>query len=138
MYTTEETRPIAERIASSRINMLLVIYEAAIKATERAAAEIRDDNKADAAMARSQALVLVGLIESGLDLSYGKIPQNIKDLCRFIEESLLTSDPERIDIAARVLRNLHEGFRGINDQAQALEAQGLIPNVTTTSVDTVV
>ena len=82
--------------------------------------------------------MLVGLIESGLDTDQGDIPKKIKDLCGFVERSLLSSDVQQIEAAVRVLRNLHEGFAGIKDEAIALEGAGAIPQVPTNSVDTIV
>lgn len=138
MYENQESQSIAEQIVSSRVEMLLAIYEAAIKATDEVVEKLRAQRDHEAALSRAQALVLVGLIESGLDTDQGDIPKKIKDLCGFVERSLLSLDIEQIDAAARVLRNLHEGFSGIKEEAISLEGAGAIPQVPTSTVDTIV
>lgn len=138
MYEKQESQSIAEQIVSSRVGMLLAIYEAAIKATDEVVEKLRAEREHEAALSRAQALVLVSLIESGLDTDRGEIPEKIKDLCGFVERSLLSLDMEQIEAAARVLRNLHQGFLGIKDEAIALEGAGAIPRVPTSSVDTIV
>ena len=137
MYESNDTKPVAEQIATSRVDMLIAIYDATIAATQNAVDLLRSDRVHEAALAKSQALVLVGLIESGLDLSQGEIPKQIKELCGFIEQALLNSDPEEIAAATRVLSNLRDGFAGIKEEAVALEELGEIPPVSRTSVDTV-
>ena len=138
MYERNQTRPIAERIAASRVDMLIAIYEAAIEATENAARMLLAGQDYEAAMRRSQALALVGLIESGLDMTQGEIPKRIKELCGFIEQSLLSSKPDQIAAAARILRNLHDGFVGIKAEARTLEDMGTIPQLAINAVDTLV
>ena len=138
MYELNDAKSIAEQIASSRVDMLIAIYDATIEATTKAVEMLRSQRDHEAALAKSQALALVGLIESGLDLSKGEIPKQIKELCGFIEHSLLQSNPEQIAAAARVLSNLRAGFAGIKAEAAALEQNGEIPRLSTISVDTVV
>lgn len=138
MYEQYDVKPIAEQIASSRVDMLIAIYDATIEATDKAANMLRANKAHEAALAKSQALVLVHLIESGLDLSQGEIPKQIKELCAFIEHSLLHSNPEAIAASTRVLINLRDGFAGIKREAIAMETNGEIPRLATVSVDTVV
>ena len=138
MYESMETAPIAERITSSRVEMLIAIYDAAIHATDRVEQLLEKGEEDQAILAKSQAAVLVGLIESGLDLSQGEIPEKIRDLCGFVQASLIASKPEEIQAAGRVLRNLRAGFVVIKSEATARESRGEIPRVPTSSVDTLV
>lgn len=138
MYESMESAPIAERITSSRIEMLIAIYDAAIDAIDRVEELLENGEEDKAVLATSQAAILIGLIESGLDLSQGEIPEKIRDLCEFVQASLIASTPAEIQAAGRVLRNLRAGFVGIKSEATALESRGEIPRVPTSSVDTLV
>ena len=138
MYQKNQAKSVSEQIVSSRVDMLIAMYDAAIEATARAERSLRDNNDHEAALARSQALGFVGLIESGLDLQQGDIPKRIRELCGFVEQSLLSSNTDEIAASTRVLRNLRDGFIGIRAEARALENSGAIPRLSAKSVDTLV
>lgn len=138
MYETKSQVSVSERIVASRVDMLIAVYDAAIEATQSAEELLRENNEGEASVATARALGFVGLIESGLDLDQGEIPKRIKDLCGFIEQSLLSRKPDSVAAAARVLRNLRDGFQGIRSQARTLEHGGSIPRICAESIDTVV
>ena len=83
-----------------------------------------------------KAIALVHAIESGLDLNQGEIPQRIQQLCHFVEQCLLSADVERTESAARILRQLADGFSGIHDEALQLELDGQIPPLQLRSLNT--
>ena len=136
MYEHNGATKIESLIGSSRIDMLLAIYDAAIEATSTVEEMLRTGKAHEAALAKSQALVLVALIESGLDLDRGQVPNKIKDLCGFVEKSLLDSNRHEIASSVKILTNIRDGFAGIKQEAIELEQIGEIPKVTTVSVDT--
>lgn len=138
MYETSPKRSVSERIVASRVDMLIAVYDAAIESTEAAENALRNHDDPEAAVSTARALGFIGLIESGLDLEQGEIPKRIKDLCGFVEQSLLGADPDSIASASRVLRNLRDGFEGIRSEAKTLENGGSIPRLCAASIDTVV
>lgn len=116
-------------VVASRVDMLLAIYDGALQAIDDVVLAMAESRIHEAGLSRSRALVLVGLIENGLDLSQGDIPQRIKDLCGFIERALLDLNIEKMNSARSVLQNLRDGFAGIQDEANQLEAEGKIPHL---------
>ena len=135
MYPAEKQDELSV-VPSNRVDMVIAVYDATIESVEEVISRMQDDQLAEAALAKSQALVRLGLIESGLDLNYGSIPQKIKDLCGFVERSLLTSNLNDIRASIPVLKNLRDGFVGIRDQAIAMEESGELPKLPTKLFDT--
>ncbi len=110
----------------SRIAMLTKLYEAAHHATQQAAQALSED-PVSAGTHQVKAIALVHAIESGLDLNQGEIPQRIQQLCHFVEQCLLSADVERTESAARIMRQLADGFAAIHSEAHRLELDGEIP-----------
>jgi len=135
MYTSKQTISIADSVSTSRIDMLIAIYDVAITAAE----ELETDLAAgrDGAAAKIQLLKALNLIESGLDLSLGELPTRVRDICVFISQRLLTADAEESATFIRTLRNLRDGFAEIRPEAVKLEKEGEIPTLTIRSIDAV-
>ena len=141
MYERNGLRPVpkVDAIASSRVDMLIAVYKAAIDSIDEVIANLSAGQPHQTALARSQAIVLVGLIESGLDLSQGEIPNRIMELCGFVENSILQGKEAEIKVARKVLCNLRDGFIEIRDEATKLEDAGEIPALSSaSSIDTVI
>ena len=119
----------------SRIAMLTELYEAAHHATQQAAQALSED-PASAGAHQVKAIALVHAIESGLDLKQGEIPQRIQQLCYFVEQCLLSADVERTESAARIIRQLADGFSAIHHEAHQLEQDGEIPPLQLPALDT--
>ena len=109
--------------------MLLAIYDGALEAFDEVILAIDEDRSHQAGLARSRALVMISLIENGLDLSKGEIPQRVAELCGFVRDALLEFDADKIRTARSVLQNLRDGFAGIREEANQLEADGTIPHL---------
>lgn len=139
MYERNGANQEVDHITASRVNMLISIYDAAIDAIDDVLNTIEIGSSHEATVARSQAIVLVGLIENGLDLSQGEIPNRIKDLCGFVEQALLRGQAPEIIVSRQVLKNLRDGFTGIKAEANKLESDGKIPQLSAAcSIDTVI
>ena len=112
-----------------RIDMLLALYDAAIRNVDAAIAAA---SRGDADLTRKhrhKALRIVLELYAGLDLSYGEVPQRVAQLCEFMQHVLLTSESPQLASVRTVLRSLQEGFREIRAEAIALERAGKIPGV---------
>jgi len=132
-------RPEVDAITSSRVDMLLAIYGAAIDAIDAVISGLTKDQPHETALAKSQAIVLVGLIESGLDVSQGEVPNRIRELCGFVEHSILQGTVNEIQVARKVLANLRDGFIEIKDEATKLERDGTIPQISSAcSINTII
>lgn len=139
MYERNGLRPEVEAITSSRIDMLIAIYSAATDAIDEVILGLTNQQPHQTALAKSQAIAFVGLIESGLDVSQGEIPHRIQQLCRFVEASVLRGNLTEIRTANKVLGNLRDGFVEIRDKATQLEDDGIIPQISSAcSIDTVI
>ena len=124
-----------QNVVWTRIEMLNDLYAAAVDATEKVA-EALSQGSPTAASYRLKAIALVNVIESGLDLSQGEIPQRIQQLCHHVQQCLVDGEIERIKSAAHVLRELSEGFLGIKNEAIQLEENGVIPPLQFSRYDT--
>ena len=139
MYGRNGVKRNSDSITASRVDMLIAIYDAAIGALDKVLKELSGDGENRAVLARSQALVFVGLIESGLDLSQSEIPNRIQQLCHFAEQALLDSDHANITAARLALNNIRDAFVEIKDEATELENAGQIPPLSLeNSINTVV
>ena len=119
----------------TRIEMLNELYGAAVDATEKVA-EALSQGSPTATSYRLKAIALVNAIESGLDLSQGELPQHIQQLCHYVHQCLVDGEFERIKSAAHVLRQLAEGFQGIQNEAIQLEENGVVPPLQFSRYDT--
>lgn len=139
MYERNGAKRDVDHITSSRVDMLIAIYDAAIDSLDEVLDALERGGTHETGVARSHALVLVGLIENGLDLSQGEIPNRIKELCGFVEQAILSGNAEQIATSRKVLQNLRDGFNGIKDEATKLEDAGKIPQLSSAcSIDTVI
>lgn len=136
MYPQTQTDSIGDSVSRSRVDMLIAIYDSAILAAEELEADLQSGS--DGAVAKLQLVKSLNLIESGLDLSLGELPQRIQQICQFIEFRLVHPDADEIAACCRILRNLRDGFVGVRSDAVRMEALGEIPSVSTKSVDTLV
>ena len=131
-------RKDVDPVVASRVDMLLAIYDGALEAIDGVVLAITEERTHEASVSRSRALVLVSLIENGLDLSKGEIPQRIKELCGFVVQALLDLEVDKIRSARNVLQNLRDGFAGIQEEANQLEATGRIPHlIQSNALDTI-
>ena len=120
--------------ASTRIDLLLALYDGAIERVTAALNCLRagDSNGAVTHIARAQ------LIVSGL--SSGVVPQQAPELCanilrlyEYVAHRLTQANIAALSSALEVLGNLRDGFQAIRTEAINLERAGHIPPVTADS-----
>ena len=131
------TGSTTQNFPSSRIEMLLAIYDECIDAVSSCLSRIREERLSEATLFSTRAIALVGLIRNGLDFSYGETPKRIGEVCHFIELCLLRLEPEDLEAVVRILTTFREAFAGIKEEATQLELQGEIPSLDISSFDTV-
>lgn len=107
--------------------MLIAIYENTESALDYVIEKMEAGESCD--LERSRALISIGLIESGLDLSQGDFPQRVRDICLYAENSLLNPNLEAVKSARLAIGNLADGYREIQDEATSLEESGSIPRL---------
>ena len=111
----------------ARVDMLIALFDAGIQRLRRARDAFRENDTATAKreVLRVQRIVLE--LIAGLDLSYGDIPANLKDLYFFILNSLVDGGMKEVETAIQILSGLQEAFEQIRLEAISLENAGEIP-----------
>ena len=111
----------------TRIEMLLAIYDGAIKRIGYARESLSAGNASEAEHYRLGAQRLVLQLISGIDLQFGDLASQIHGLCVHVASVLSNSDEESLAHCSEVLQTLREGFAGIKEEAVTLESDGEIP-----------
>lgn len=117
----------------TRVEMVLALYARGIEHIEEALRARQLGNLADDVIHRTRAAAIVAAIRSGILTEYGEIPQRIDQLCEFVQSCLIDQDPTRLEVALKVMQDLHEAFEGIREEANQLEARGEIPPLSNAS-----
>ena len=113
----------------TRVDMLLALYDAAIRDLHQAIEAYENENKDIAQQKRLHASRIVVQLQVGLDFDYGEIPQRIAQLCEFVQHCLLTGGLDEVKSALKVLGTLRDAFATIRDEAVSMEAAGQIPRL---------
>ncbi len=113
-----------------RIDLLLSLYDGAIARLEEALEFLRKNDGAAAAQLVTKTQLIVAGLASGLDLSYGEVPQNLLRLYEFILHGLGEGGIRNLTAALEVLRSLREGLEHIQPEARQMERSGAIPPLT--------
>jgi flagellin-specific chaperone FliS len=121
----------AKAIAWTRIDMLLVIYEAAIEALDRGVNILESQELSDLPHARIDAQRRVLLIAEGLSIDEDPTAAHIMNLCVFVLDQIQTDSLENWKTSVKLIETLHEGFQEIADDARELERTGQIPQLET-------
>lgn len=108
----------------TRIEMLLAAFDGIISRLERAREllENKDTVKAQSLLLRSQQIVLA--LYEGIDLRYGKIPENMQQLYLFVLNCIGMGPKLDIEAALTVLQRIREGLVSIKDTASEMERRG--------------
>ena len=107
--------------------MLLAAYNGTIVRLEEAN-RLTDDGKPDKAalyIVRAQRIVFE--LFSGIDLSHGEIPDNVKKIYLFILNALSLNDRDKIDASLSMLKELRDAISSIREESAELERGGVIP-----------
>ena len=121
----------AKAIAWTRIDMLLVIYEAAIEALDRGITILKSHDHSHLLQARLDAQRKVLLIAEGLSIDEDPTAAHIMSLCIFVLDQVQTDSLEQWKTSVKLIETLHEGFQEIADEARELERTGKIPQLQT-------
>lgn len=121
----------AKANAWTRIDMLLVIYEAAIEALDRGIEILESQDHSDLLQARIDTQRRILLIAEGLSIDEDPTAAHIMKLCVFVLDQVQTDSPEQWKTSVQLIETLHEGFQEIADDARELERTGQIPQLRT-------
>lgn len=110
--------------AWTRVDMLIALYERAITTiSETNKAMVSGDNEAYAKnFLDAQKTILA--IHSGLKPDEHEVAFNVARLLHFCLQCMVN---QKFEDALKVLTELHSGFQAIEEEANALEAEGKIP-----------
>jgi len=110
-----------------RIDMLLALYDGAIKKLEAARTALAANDAPGARKILDQArLVLAGLV-SAVDPSRGDLAAQFLRLYEFVNHAIDIGDTHNVEGALRVFRTLRDGLETIRPEAADLERRGQIP-----------
>lgn len=110
----------------TRMDMLIAAFDGTISRLEKAATILKTDSESTQAqllLLRSQRLVCE--LYAGLNLSYGEIPKNMKQIYLFVLNSIGLGEKLQIEGAVQVLRIIREALGAIRVEANELEKQNL-------------
>lgn len=117
-------------VATTRIDLLLALYDGAIDKISGALEALRAGDRALALSLTAKGQLFVAELAAGvrtdIDLSLGS---NVLRLYEFVANQLTQVDEERLNSSLRVLTTLREGFQQIRPEAIELERTGQIPNI---------
>ena len=103
--------------SASKEQLLLLLYEGAIKFIKRAKIAIEKKNIADRGINIGRAFDIIAELNNTLDHEVGgEIANNLEQLYMFVTEQLtkanITGDVQHIDNCLKVLEPLHAGWKG--------------------------
>ena len=113
--------------AWTRIQMLIDLYGETISELQKVHEALANETETQANAHRLKASVLIEAIVSGIDIQHGETPAQILQLCEFVMHSVSQGDLDGIQAGIRALETIQSGFRGIQNEATALEESGEIP-----------
>ena len=108
----------------TRIELLLAAFDGIISRIERAQ-ELLDQEemlKAQPLLLRSQQIVLA--LYEGIDLRYGKIPENMQKLYLFVLTCIGMGQQLDLPAALNILRMIRSGLTDIRGSASEMERRG--------------
>lgn len=115
----------------TRIDMLLALYDGAVRCLERgitaAPAQPGATSQALPATNVLEAQNLILALLEGLDDSVGEPVPSIRRLLLFCLDRVQTRSPSSWSEAHHILNTLRDGFRHIADEARTMELQGQLP-----------
>ena len=117
----------ASSLSWSRIDMLLVVYDQAVKSLDEGLQLLEQNRASELPPVRLRAMRTLLAIVDGLDLKQGELPTQILRLVEFCADQIKSQSPDAWRNAAEVIHKLREGFQEIQDQARNDEYEGRIP-----------
>jgi len=112
---------------ASREQVLIMLYEAAIKHLKKASECCQAKDLAGKGVAVGKAHDIINELSNTLDFNVGgDIAKNLERLYAFMVEQIvqgnLQNDPAKFDTARKLLENLLEGWRGAIEQLKQAKA----------------
>lgn len=114
---------------ASKEQVLLMLYEAAIKHLNKAAECTKTRDLAGKGVAVGKAHDIVNELSNSLDMKVGgEVAANLERLYGFVVDQIvqgnLHNDYQKFEQARKVLETLYEGWKGAVAQVQAAKTQG--------------
>src|SRR5581483_1394384 len=113
----------------TRVDMILALYDGAIRSIENARAALLENNASRAYPHLMNAQQFVAGLAAGLDLSQAEATVNLLRLFEFAAHCIASGSLEKLEGAAKVLKTLREGYQEIRPEAIRLERTGEIPPI---------
>ena len=112
---------------ASREQILIMLYEGAIKNLKKASECCHAKDLAGKGVAVGKAHDIINELSNSLDFTVGgEIAKNLERLYTFMIEQIvqgnLNNDPTRFDAARKLLENLLEGWKGAIEQLKQTKA----------------
>lgn len=120
----------------TRIEMLLAIYDGAIAAVDDGIDVLNRNDLSQYPQRQLRASQLCLLLLSGVDPESSESAAHIRDLCLYCLDQIGQSNVESWTSARNVLSTLREGFLGIREQGNRMEAEGTISPLSTSTSHT--
>lgn len=124
-------------LSASSVELIVMLYDGAMTAIQRAKGEIGQKNFAAKAALISRAVAIVAALRDALNEPQGgEIAVNLKDLYLYIEKALmeasLNNSIERLDECHRLMAELHEAWAILAKSDLARNAQAAKTDGTST------
>ena len=107
----------------TRVEMLLQVYDHAIGCIEGCQAAIREKQPSNYSKHLLKAYKAILALHSGLKADEDEVAFNIARLLHF---AIVCIEKKELEPALKILRDLRNSFAAIADEANSLEAQGVI------------
>jgi flagellin-specific chaperone FliS len=118
----------ASAVESTRIDMLLALFNRAIERLESASASLKAGRDSEALPLLTRAQMVVCELAAGVDSKYDGAA-NFLRLYEFVGHAISERTAAQADAALQVLCTLRAGFQAIRPEAAALEQSGAVPRL---------
>ncbi len=115
--------------ALTRVDTILALYEGAIRCVESARDALQQNNAFKAYPLLMDGQLYVSGLAAGLDLDRLDATADLLRLFEFVAHSIQLGTPDKLEAAAKVLKNLRDGYQQIRPEAIQLERSGAIPPI---------
>jgi flagellar secretion chaperone FliS len=110
-------------LTASPERLVVMLYDGAIRFLNQSAAAMREGQKDRSREKMRRAEAIVDELNISLDMSYGEIPQRLREIYMFCKRSLHTAnvqvEPARIEAVTKLLAELRESWDEIASKAEA-------------------
>jgi flagellin-specific chaperone FliS len=107
----------------TRIEMLLAAFDGVILCLEQVQGPLAQNERLKTQQLLTAQQLVLALYE-GLDVRYGKVPENMQKLYLFVLNCIGMGPKLDLPSALKVLRTIRSGLDSIREQASAMERRG--------------